>query len=144
MLTMVEAGRQLWNDALAHRKRRWEEERLSTSYGQQCWIVTAERRVNPSFRELYAQAGQDILRRLDRAFAAFFEHRARYPRFKKFSQAGSFNLSPGIQRVIEARCAPEEALPIEGRECQGSVPQKDANSNSREAENLHRDQGTER
>src|SRR5712691_2273185 len=90
MLTMVEAGRRLWNDALAQRKRRWEEKRLSTSYGQQCWILTAERRVNPLFREFYSQAGQDILRRLDRAFAAFFEHRARYPRFKKFSQAGSF------------------------------------------------------
>ena len=90
MLTMVEAGRQIWNDALAHRKQRWEEKRLSTSYSQQSWILTAERRVNPSFRELYSQAGQDILHRLDRAFAAFFGHRAGYPRFKKFSQAGSF------------------------------------------------------
>src|SRR5712692_3146204 len=71
MLTMVEAGRRLWNDALAHRKRRWEEKMLSTSYCQQCWILTAERRVNPSFRELYSQAGQDILRRLNRAFARF-------------------------------------------------------------------------
>ncbi len=90
MLTMVDAGRRLWNDALAHRKRRWEEKRLSTSYSQQCWILTAERRANPSFRELYSQAGQERLHRLDRAFAAFFEHRATYPRFKKFSQAGSF------------------------------------------------------
>src|SRR2546426_3229038 len=90
MLTMVEAGRQLWNDALAHRKQRWEEKRLSTSYSQQCWILTAEKRINSSFRELYSQAGQEILHRLDRAFAAFFEHRKRYPRFKKFSQDGSF------------------------------------------------------
>src|SRR5712692_152741 len=84
MLSMVEAGRQLWNEALAHRKRR------STSYHQQCLILTTERRVNPLFRGLYSQAGQEILHRLDRAFAAFFEHRARYPRFKKFSQVGSF------------------------------------------------------
>ncbi len=90
MLTMVKAGRRLWNDALTHRKRRWEEKRLSTSYSQQCWILTGEKRVNPLFQELYSQAGQDILHRLDRAFAAFFEHRARYPRFKKFSEAGSF------------------------------------------------------
>ena len=33
MLTMVEAGRRLWNEALAHRKRRWEEERLSLRTG---------------------------------------------------------------------------------------------------------------
>ena len=87
---MVEAGRQLWNEALAHRKRRWEEKRLSTSYHQQSLILTTERRANPLFRGLYSQAGQEILHRLDRAFAAFFEYRARYPRFKKFSQVGSF------------------------------------------------------
>jgi hypothetical protein len=32
LMMMIEAGRQLWNDALAHRKRRWEGKRLSTSY----------------------------------------------------------------------------------------------------------------
>jgi len=90
LLRMVEAGRQLWNDALAHRKRRWEEKRLSTTYSQQCLILTAERRANPLLREFCSQAGQDILKRLDRAFNAFFEHRARYPRFKKFSASGSF------------------------------------------------------
>ncbi|MDV3277132.1 MAG: transposase [Nitrososphaerales archaeon] len=90
LVRMVEAGRQLWNDALAHRKRRWEEKRLSTSYSQQCWILTAERRTDPLLGELYSQAGQEILHRLDRAFEAFFEHRARYPRFKRFSESGSF------------------------------------------------------
>ncbi len=87
---MIEAGRRLWNDALAHRKRRWEEERLSTSYSQQCWILTAARRVDPLLGELYSQAGQEIIKRVDRAFQAFFDGRARYPRFKKFSQCGSF------------------------------------------------------
>ncbi len=90
LLRMIEAGRRLWNDALAHRKRRWEVKRLSTSYSQQCWILTAERRADPLLGELYSQAGQEILKRLDKAFREFFEHRARYPRFKKFSESGSF------------------------------------------------------
>ncbi|MCS4540389.1 MAG: transposase [Thaumarchaeota archaeon] len=90
LLSMIEAGRQLWNVALAHRKRRWEEKRLSTSYSQQCWILTAERQADPLLGELYSQAGQEIIKRLDKAFKAFFEHRARYPRFKKFSESGSF------------------------------------------------------
>jgi len=90
LLRMMEASRRLWNDALAHRKRRWEERRLSTSYSQQCWILTAERRVDPLLGELYSQAGQEVLKRLDRAFEAFFDQRMRYPRFKKFSSAGSF------------------------------------------------------
>jgi putative transposase len=41
-------------------------------------------------RELYSQLGQDVLRRLDRAFKSFFERRTRYPRFKKFRRSGSF------------------------------------------------------
>src|SRR5437899_4791759 len=101
MLTMVEAGRRLWNEALAHRKWRWEKKRLSTSYSHQCWILTAERRVDQSFRELYSQAGQDILHRLDRAFEAFFEHRAGYPRFKKFSQAGSFTYPQAYNESVK-------------------------------------------
>ena len=40
--------------------------------------------------ELHSQVGQDVLRRLDRAFTAFFEHRAGYPRFKKFGHSESF------------------------------------------------------
>src|SRR2546425_10174593 len=60
MLMMVEAGRRLWNDALTHRKQRWEEKRLSTSYSQQCWILTAERRGEPSVRGVYSQAREGI------------------------------------------------------------------------------------
>src|SRR2546428_7667179 len=80
MLTMVEAGRRLWNEALAHRKWRWEKKRLSTSYSHQCWILTAERRGDPSFLELYSQAGRENLPRPGTAFEARFEHRAGYTR----------------------------------------------------------------
>src|SRR5207249_11832360 len=79
MLLMVEAGRQLWNEALAHRKRRWEEKRLSTSYHQQCLILTTERRVKPLFRGAYSQAGKGILPRLDTAIGGCFEYTASYP-----------------------------------------------------------------
>src|SRR2546428_5854563 len=44
LLRIIETSRRLWNDALSHRKGRWEEKRLSTTYSQQCWILTAERR----------------------------------------------------------------------------------------------------
>ncbi len=90
MLTTLEVCRHLWNDALSHRKSRWERLRQSTSYRLQQWILTEERHTNPALGEVYSQVAQDVLRRLDRAFRAFFEHRAKYPRFKKFSQSGSF------------------------------------------------------
>src|SRR6266550_6243397 len=90
MLRALEATRRLWNDALAHRKRRWENERQATSYGLQAWMLTAEREQDELLSELYSQAGQDVLRRLDRAFKSFLERRASPPRFKKLSQIGSF------------------------------------------------------
>src|SRR5207245_7676183 len=85
LLRMIETSRRLWNDALAHRKRRWEEKRLSTSYSHQCWILTAERRGDPLLEELYSQAGQEILRRLDRAFTAVLEQRGSFPRSNEHS-----------------------------------------------------------
>ncbi|HYR03923.1 MAG TPA: transposase [Nitrososphaerales archaeon] len=90
MLRALEAARKLWNDALGHRKQRWNEKRLPTSYVQQCSILTAQRRADPELAELYAQSAQEVLHRLDKAFKSFFEHRACYPRFKKFRQTGSF------------------------------------------------------
>ncbi len=90
MLRTLEACRHLWNDALSHRRHRWQNERKSTSYNYQQWILTAERHVDPELGALYAQVAQDVLHRLDRAFQAFFDHRSRHPRFKKYSQSGSF------------------------------------------------------
>ncbi|MDA4120089.1 MAG: helix-turn-helix domain-containing protein, partial [Thaumarchaeota archaeon] len=86
---MIEACRRLWNDALAHRNQRWEEKHQSTTYREQSKILTAERKIDPLLAEPYAQAEQNILMRLERAFKAFFDHRAGYPRFKKFSSSGS-------------------------------------------------------
>ncbi len=90
MLLGLEASRKLWNDALVHRKMRWESERKSTSYNHQASILTSERNRGLSVCSLYSQAGQDVLRRLDKAFRLFFTGRAGYPKFKKFSQSGSF------------------------------------------------------
>jgi putative transposase len=90
MLRALEATRRLWNEALAHRKTRWENKRQATSYNLQAWILTAERAQDALLGELYSQVGQEVLRRLDMAFRSFFEHRARHPQFKKFSQFGSF------------------------------------------------------
>ncbi len=90
MCQALEASRRLWNDALAHRKMRWETQGLSTSYNMQAAILTSERNSETGLRELHSQVCQDVLRRLDKAFSAFFAHRANYPRFKRQGCAGSF------------------------------------------------------
>ncbi len=90
MLRTLEACRKLWNDALSHRRDRWQNGRRSTSYNYQQWVLTAERHADSELGALYSQAAQDVLHRLDKAFRAFFEHRARYPRFKTYREYGSF------------------------------------------------------
>src|SRR5712692_2958132 len=90
LVRMIEATRHLWNGALARRKQRWEQNLLNTTYSQQCRTLTEERRDDPLLKELPAQAGQQILKRLDRAFEAFFKHKAGYPKFKKHLGSGSF------------------------------------------------------
>jgi putative transposase len=86
---MTESCRLLWNSALAYRKQRWEDNRSNTSYYEQCRVQTKERQVNPLLRELPAQSGQQVLKRLDRAFRAY-AHKAGCPKFKKYRESGSF------------------------------------------------------
>ncbi len=90
MVCTLDSSRRLWNDALRHRRDRWQEERRSTSYSLQASILTVERREDAKLSGLYAQVAQDVLKRLDKAFQAFFKHKSRYPRFKKHSETGSF------------------------------------------------------
>lgn len=86
----IETCRHLWNVALADRKGAWEYNKLSTTYEDQCLMLTVEAKNDERLGALYSQTGQDVLHRLDRAFEAFFEHRSSYPRFKKYSKSGSF------------------------------------------------------
>jgi hypothetical protein len=60
MLKMIEVGRWLWNDALAYRSHRWEQNRQSTSYNLQAWILSGKRANNPNYAILYSQSGQDM------------------------------------------------------------------------------------
>lgn len=90
MFHIIETCRRLWNDALSHRRNRWEKEKSSTSYNMQQWILTGERKRDPELCELYSQVAQDVLHRLDNAFKSFFDHVSKSPRFKPFRQDGSF------------------------------------------------------
>jgi putative transposase len=90
LFSTLEACRHLWNDALSHRRQRWQEERRSTSYDYQQAVLKDERHASAELSEVHSQVAQDVLHRLDNAFKSFFAHRARYPLFKKYGQSGSF------------------------------------------------------
>ena len=83
----IGAGRRLYNAALEHRRRHWREYRRRVTYGEQSAELRELRREGLMPIEANFWSQQEVLRRLDRAFRAFFRRVARgeapgYPRFK--------------------------------------------------------------
>jgi putative transposase len=83
----LETCRHLYNTALADRKNSYELEGISRSYEDQAAILTEEKKDNPYLSSIYAHCLQDVLRRLDKSFKAFFRRvkageEPGYPRFK--------------------------------------------------------------
>lgn len=92
---MLESHRRLYNAALEQRKTAWETEQRSVSYNEQAAWFTQERKTNPFYARLNAASGQQTLRRLDRAYQAFFRRikageTPGYPRFKARDRFDSF------------------------------------------------------
>jgi putative transposase len=82
----LETCRHLYNLALADRKNAYEAEGVSRTYEDQAAMLTVERR-NGNFNGIYAHCLQDVLRRLDKSYKAFFRRvkageEPGYPRFK--------------------------------------------------------------
>ena len=81
-----EAHRLLYNAALEQRRTAWKRQRVSLGYVQQCQDLTALRQTEAT--PLPAQSAQHTLKRVARAFEAFFRRRKAgaddvgYPRFK--------------------------------------------------------------
>ncbi|WSK20297.1 transposase [Streptomyces sp. NBC_01298] len=77
--------RALWNVALEQRVYLWEQRAYTLRSAEQCRHLTAARTDLDWIGDLPAQAGQQILRNLDRAYDNFWnpEHPARFPARKK-------------------------------------------------------------
>jgi putative transposase len=76
--------RVVWNRTLAWRHARWHGERVSTGFVQANAYLTAMKAAEELewLNEVSSVPLQQVLRHQQKAFAAFFEKRARYPRFK--------------------------------------------------------------
>jgi putative transposase len=89
---MLESHRRLYNLALRQRRDVYEAEKRAVYYGEQSSRFKETRRALPSFAALNFSSAQATLRRLDKAFKAFFRRvksghalqgrKAGYPRFK--------------------------------------------------------------
>ncbi len=87
--------RTLYNIALEERKTAWERCGVSLNYYHQANELPDLKQACPEYAEVNAQVLQDVLRRLEKAFAAFFRRikegeKPGYPRFQGRNRYASF------------------------------------------------------
>ncbi len=89
---LLEHHRRLYNACLQQRIEAWRRRRVSVGYRQQCAELTALRRECPEWATANCSSQQTTLRRLDKAFEAFFRRVAGggEPGFPRFKSAGRF------------------------------------------------------
>jgi putative transposase len=95
LATVVSRCRELYNAGLQERKVAWEQRRVAVSFAMQSAHLPAIKEVRPEYHDLHAQVLQDVLHRLDKAFAAFFRRvkagaRPGYPQFQGKDRYTSF------------------------------------------------------
>ncbi len=112
--------RTLYNAALEERKTAWERCRVSVGYYQQKAELPDLKADFPAYTEVHSQVLQDVLKRLERAFQAFFRRlkavkQPGYPRFQGRNRYNSFTypqygngvvLDGGILSLSKIGCIP--------------------------------------
>ena len=95
--TLLKSHQQLYNAALEERISAWSKAKKSISYVDQCKSLTVLRKDLPEWADIANCASQQLtLRRLDKAFAAFFKRvkagkNPGFPRFKSLSRFPGFS-----------------------------------------------------
>src|SRR5262249_15248085 len=91
--TLLRRCRTLYNVAWEERKTAWERRRISANHYQQQAALPDLKAACPDYAEVNAQVLQDALRRLDRAFQAFFRRirNGETPGYPRFQGKGRYN-----------------------------------------------------
>lgn len=116
--SQLEVCRNLYNQALDMRKRAFEQKSATITYNVQTAMLTELRKESQFWSQLHIDALQDVLRRLDKAYKAFFRRvkngeKAGYPRFKGKGRYRSFSYSHLAKTAI---------IPTKGRLARLVVP----------------------
>ena len=95
LLFVLRRCRHLYNSALEQRKAFYQMRRTSLGYSAQAAELAEIKSAYPAYQDIYSQVLQDVLRRLDKAFAAFFRRvrngeKPGYPRFQGEGRYDSF------------------------------------------------------
>ncbi|MDX1993026.1 MAG: transposase [bacterium] len=95
---ILEMARWLYNRALDYRRKRWNESRYNVTYNEQAAMWRDWRNEQPEdnpLRLLNMSAGQQVLRRLDKAYREFLKGKRGKPRFKGHRFFNTVNYKPG-------------------------------------------------
>lgn len=87
--------REVYNAALQERRDAWNMCHVSISYHQQAAQLPEIKDIRPEYQHIHSQVLQDVLRRVDKAYHAFFRRvkagqKAGYPRFQGHERYDSF------------------------------------------------------
>lgn len=98
LTAILDAARWLYNRALDYRRKRWNESRRGVTYNEQAAMWRDWRNEQPEdnpLRHLNMSAGQQVLRRLDKAYREFMQGKRGKPRFKGWRFFNTVNYKPG-------------------------------------------------
>lgn len=87
--------RELYNAAIQERRDAWRMCHMSITYNQQAAQLPGIKEVRPEYHDIHSQVLQDVLRRVKKAFDAFFRRVKEgqtpgYPRFQGYRRYDSF------------------------------------------------------
>jgi putative transposase len=93
--TVLHRCRELYNAGLEERREAWRKCQVSVTEAMQSAQLPGIKEVRPEFAEVHSQVLQDVLKRLDGAFQAFFRRveageKPGYPRFQGRERYTSF------------------------------------------------------
>ncbi len=124
--TTLTLCRELYNSALEHRIGAWKKAKYSVTYLEQQNSLPEIKESRPEFQEIYSQVLQDVLKRIDKNFKAFFRRGKGFPRFKgknwfksfTYPQSGWFFIGNnlisiskiGIIKIKQHRPFPKNAI----------------------------------
>jgi putative transposase len=92
---VLDRNRELYNAALQERKDAYHMAHVSIGYSQQAAQLPEIKVIRPEYADIHSQVLQDTLRRVDKAFKAFFRRvkngeKPGYPRFQAYDRYDSF------------------------------------------------------
>ncbi len=99
LVNTLDLCRNLYNAALQERRDAYRLNRISISYYDQANQLKEIKETNSEYKDVHSQVSQDVLKRVDKAFQAFFrrikskKEKAGFPRFQGKHRYNSFTFA---------------------------------------------------